>query len=59
MLVFQQTASAAEEADLRLQRIRQEAALVQEHSDKLENRTENVVLKGESETADPEVCDFI
>lgn len=61
VLVFQQTASAAQEAELRLQRIKQEAALVEEHSDKLENRRENVVLKGESEisAAGPEVCDFI
>lgn len=60
VLIFQQTASAAQEAELRLQRIKREAALVEEHSDKLENRRENVNLKGESEisAADPEVCDF-
>lgn len=53
--------SAAEEVELRLQRIKQEAALVENHSDKLENQEENV-LKGESDIsflADPEVCDFI
>lgn len=59
-LFFQQTASAAEEVELRLKRLKQEAALVEEHSDKLEKWKENV-LKGEPEicAADPEVCDFI
>lgn len=52
--------SAAEEVELRLHRIKREAALVENHSDKLENREENV-LKGESDisAADSEVCDFI
>lgn len=60
MLFFLQTVNASEEVELRLQRIKQEAALIEEHSEKLENQKESV-LKEEAETsaADPEVCDFI
>lgn len=59
LLFCQQTASAAEDVEPRLQRIKQEAVLVEEHSEKLENRNEND-LKGEPEisAADPEVCEF-
>lgn len=60
VLFFLQTVNAAEEVELRLQRIKQEAALIEEHSEKLENQKESV-LKEEAEisAADPEVCDFI
>ncbi|XP_075895700.1 FIGNL1-interacting regulator of recombination and mitosis [Nelusetta ayraudi] len=51
------TVNAAEEVELRLQRIKQEAALIEEHSEKLENQKESV-LKEEVEitAADPEPC---
>lgn len=55
-----QTVNAVEGVDLRLQRIKQEVAVIEQHNEKLEKQEENVLNKESANSAaDQEVCDVI
>lgn len=53
-----QTVNAVEGVDSRLQRIKEEAAVIEQHNEKLEKQEENVLKKESANSAaDQEVCD--
>lgn len=55
-----QTVNGVEGVDSRLQRIKQEAAVIEQHNEKLEKQEENVLNKeSPNSAADQEVCDVI
>lgn len=55
-----QTVNAVEGVDSRLQRIKLEVAVIEQHNEKLEKQEENVLNKESANSAaDQEVCDFV